>query len=196
VTSAGLATLLAQGMAWETDADKSGTGWVTWGVCFLLVVIGSGVSVLLRSRRPDPAHSARERLSDADRILQRQATPPSPLSEGIWIGTLEFEPRSPADLLRLVPLGISVNACGEARVVDRAETGEEQSVIAVRWESTARDGDRCSTLTIELKGAGGVSEIRLSLRRESGTWVTLPDAAGPSLRLRPTAGWERQPNAA
>ena len=188
--------LLAQAMAWETDAPESGTGWVTWGVCFLLAVIGGSVSILLRSRPADSSRSTRERLSSADRLLQKQSSPASPVSEGVWIGTLEFEPRSPTDLLRLVPLRILVDDDGGARSIDGVEIGEAQRVVAVRWESSARAGDRCSTLAIELEDDGGRPHIRLTLRLESRTWVTVPGAAGPSLRLRRTADSLPRPNAA
>ncbi len=196
MSSPELGTLLAQAIAWETESSDSGTGWVTWGVFFLLAVIGGGVSILLRSRHPDPSRSARERPSDADRFLQRRPTPVSPILEGVWIGTLEFEPRTPVDLLRLIPLRISVDDRGDGRAVDGSEMGEEHRVVALRWESSAPESDQLSTLTIELEGADGRSQIRLSMRRESRTWVTVPGTVGPSLRLRRTTGSVRRPNAA
>ena len=189
-------TLLAQHMAWETDSSESSTGWVTWGVCFLLAVIAGGMSILLRPRRPDPSRSVRERLSEVDRCLQRQSSPVSPIAQGVWIGTLEFEPRTPADLLRLIPLRISVDDGGEARAVHSTDMGDEHPVVAVRWETSDRDSDRWSTLTIALAGADGRSQTRLSMRRESQTWVTAPGAAGPSLRLRRTTKSVRRPSAA
>lgn len=183
-------------MAWESDASATGTGWVTWGVCFLLAVIGGGMSVLLRSQRPDKPHSAGERLTDADRRLQRRSSPVSPISEGIWIGTLEFEPRTPDDLLRLLTLRISVDDRGDARAVGCPEMGEDPRVVGLRWEPSGRTSERLSKLTIELEGADGHSQIRLTLRRESRTWVTAPGGIGPSLCLRRAAGSVHRPNAA
>ncbi|MCH7702452.1 MAG: hypothetical protein IID37_12275 [Planctomycetes bacterium] len=120
----------------------------------------------------------------------------SPISEGVWIGTLEFEPRTPADLLRLVPLRVLVDDCGEARAVGGAEMGEDQRVVDVRWASSPGESDQLSTLTIELEGADRRSRIQLSMHRESRTWVTVPDAGEPSLRLRLITDSARWPNAA
>ena len=196
MNAAAISLAAAYALSWATGSSESGTEWVTWSVFFLLAVIGGSVSILLRSRLAIQSRAAGAGLAASDGFWRQPPRRAPSIDPGLWIGTLEFEPQSPTELLKLVSVRVCIDDRGQARVADGTRTGDSQGVTAVHWAAPTQPGDGASTLRLELQGPNGITEMQLRMRREAGTWVSRSGAGRPSLCLRRVPASPRRPRPA